>query len=90
LNDLERERHIRGAWNSWHVALDRWVTFEPVVTIVVSRRQCFRVVGDLATLYDTKSGWNRPYGTKFDDWSHAGSMGLNVPMRGANRLPNTV
>ena len=90
LHDLEREGHVRGARDTRHVALDDGVESQPVLAVRVALRERLVPVRDLAALHNREPARDRPERTHFHDRAGLGGMTFDVPVGGAESLPDSV
>ncbi len=89
LDDLERMGQIRGARDARQEALDLWVVREPVLEVCLLLLERPRLIRDLVADNHALPRWDRT------DRAHVGETGagrvvLQIPMGGADRLPDTV
>src|SRR6185312_7109625 len=89
LDDLERKRHIVCARHARHVALHDGILLVAVREVFLFLLEGFGQIGDFIALHNALSGRNRADRPKLVEGSRVGAVGLDVPVGGAEGLPES-
>jgi hypothetical protein len=88
LDDLKRERQIRGAGDARHVALDLGILGKSVGKVLLLLLGGPRLVRNGVAFDDASAAGHGPYGAHLIKRRRLRRVVLKIPVRGADRLPD--